>query len=205
VEIAGHVRGSFFMPKKSIRGSMLDRRKHLAAETCLSHSVRIQQRILHLDAFRQAAALALYSPVWNEVFTEEVFREARRQGKSVVYPRVRGSDLDFVAVEALEELASGTFGVLEPLGDALVAPGALDMVLVPGVAFDLQGNRLGYGKGFYDRVLCGTRRPALVVGLCFEFQLVDRLPIEEHDACLDLLVTEEREYRFSTTVDDLFK
>jgi 5-formyltetrahydrofolate cyclo-ligase len=190
------------MPKKSIRGSMLARRKHLAAETCLSHSIRIQQRVLRLDAFRQAGTLALYSPIWNEVFTEEVFCEARRQGKVVAYPRVRGDDLDFVAVDTLENLAPGTFGVLEPTGDALVAPGALDMVLVPGVAFDLAGNRLGYGKGFYDRVLCGTRRPALAVGLCFELQLVDRLPTEEHDVCLDLLVTEEREYRFTAAADD---
>jgi 5-formyltetrahydrofolate cyclo-ligase len=71
------------------------------------------------------------------------------------------------------------------------------MILVPGVAFDRQGNRLGYGKGFYDRVLCGAGGSSISVGVCFELQLVESLPVEDHDQCLDLLVTEEREYSFT--------
>jgi len=185
------------MPKKSLRGTMLARRKHLAAETCLSHSLRIQQRVIALPAFRRADVLALYSPILNEVFTEEIFHEALRLGKTVAYPRVRGESLDFVVVASPQELAPGTFGVLEPLGSRLIPSAALDLVLVPGVAFDLEGNRLGYGKGFYDRVLCGAGRPGLSIGLCFELQMVERLPVEDHDQCLDLLMTEEREYSFT--------
>lgn len=173
------------------------RRKHLAAEICLSHSLRIQQRVIRLPAFRKAAAVALYSPILNEVFTEEIMHEALRLGKTVAFPRVCGECLDFVRVRSSSELAPGAFGVLEPTGSTTIPSGDLDLVLVPGVAFDREGNRLGYGKGFYDRVLCGTGRPALTVGLCFEMQLVDRLPIEDHDESLDLLVTEENNYTFT--------
>lgn len=185
------------MPKKTLRGIMLARRKHLAAEVCLSHSLRIQRRVVMLPAFEQAEVVALYSPILNEVFTEEIFHEALRQGKTVAYPRVRGERLDFVSVASPSELSPGAFGVLEPTGTMLLPSNALDLVLVPGVAFDVEGNRLGYGKGFYDRVLYGAGRPALSVGLCFELQLVEGLPVEDHDACLDLLITEEREYSFT--------
>ncbi|ABA89590.1 5-formyltetrahydrofolate cyclo-ligase [Syntrophotalea carbinolica DSM 2380] len=185
------------MPKKSLREIMLARRKHLAAEVCLGHSLRVQQRVLALPAFEQAKAVALYSPIFNEVFTEEIFHEALHRGKTVAYPRVRGDQLDFVLVASPQQLSPGAFGVLEPTGSATIPSSALDLVLVPGVAFDLEGNRLGYGKGFYDRVLCGSGRPALSVGLSFESQLVERLPVEDHDQCLDLLITEERDYSFT--------
>ena len=176
---------------------MLARRKHLAAEVCLSHSLRIQRRVVLLPAFEQAEVVALYSPILNEVFTEEIFHEALHRGKTIAYPRVVGERLDFVSVTSPAELSPGAFGVLEPTGTMLLPSHALDLVLVPGVAFDVLGNRLGYGKGFYDRVLFGTGRPALSVGLCFELQLIERLPVEEHDACLDLLITEERDYSFT--------
>lgn len=185
------------MPKKSLRGVMLARRKHLAAEVCLSHSLRVQQRVMMLPAFEQAEVVALYSPILNEVYTEELFHEALRQGKLIAYPRVIGARLDFVSVGSYSELSPGSFGVLEPTGTKLIPSRALDLVVVPGVAFDVEGNRLGYGKGFYDRVLCGAARPVLSVGLCFELQVVERLPVEDHDACLDILITEERAYSFT--------
>lgn len=187
------------MPKRSIRADLLARRKHLAAETCLSHSLRIQQVLLQASEFQAAAAIALYSPVLNEVFTEELFRAARSAGKVIAYPRVRGAELEFVRVMKADDLAPGVFGVLEPTGDQLVAPAALDMVVVPGVGFDRQGGRLGYGKGFYDRGLHGSKRPGCLVGLCFELQLVDRLPAESHDVCMDIIITEEGRYDFRST------
>ncbi len=184
------------MPKRSIRADLLARRKHMAAETCLSHSLRIQQALLQTSEFCSAAAIALYSPVLNEVFTEDLFRVASSAGKLIAYPRVRGSELEFVQVLKAGDLAPGTFGVLEPTGDQLVTPAALDMVVVPGVGFDRQGGRLGYGKGFYDRGLHSSQRPGCLVGLCFELQLVDQLPAESHDICMDIIITEEGYYDF---------
>jgi 5-formyltetrahydrofolate cyclo-ligase len=184
------------MPKKSIRATMLGRRKHLSAETCLGWSLKAQEHFLQLPLFADAEVLGLYSPVWNEVFTEEIFRSAREAGKRVAYPRIEEHGLEFVEVTDLAELGPGAFGVLEPRGARSVPLTALDLVVVPGVAFDLAGFRLGYGKGFYDRALSCFGRRAPLVGLCYELQMVDALPAESHDVRVDLVATEERTLRF---------
>ncbi len=184
------------MPKKSIRERILFRRKNLDDATCLAHSLSIQNRLLDTIEYSEAAAIALYSPIHNEVCTEAVLHAAHVSGKKVAYPRVRGDHLDFIEVDELSDLQPGAFGVLEPVGSTCVSASDLDMLVVPGVAFDLEGYRLGYGKGFYDRALhCGLSRGTLV-GLCYEFQLVAELPIETHDIGMDLLITEERLFRF---------
>lgn len=182
------------MPKRSIRADLLARRKHLAAETCLSHSLRIQRCLVQTVEFQSASAIALYSPVLNEVFTEELFRAACSSGKLIVYPRVRGADLEFVRVANADDLVPGNFGVLEPTGSQLMSPADLDMVVVPGVGFDRQGGRLGYGKGFYDRAVQSSRRPGCLVGLCFELQLVEQLPAESHDVNMNMIITEKGRY-----------
>lgn len=183
------------MPKNPIRRDMLVQRRQLPAADCLTRSLQAQQRFLELPEFSAAASLALYSPFRNEVFTEEIFRQARRCGKRIAYPRIGRTMLEFVEVEDLSTLRPGAFGILEPAGERTIDFGHLQLVAVPGVAFDFEGYRLGYGQGFYDRVLHGTgRRPALV-GFCFELQLVSALPAEDHDIPMDLIVTEARTHR----------
>lgn len=183
------------MPKRSIREELLARRQHLAADTCLGRSLAAQERFLQTPEFTASTVLGLYSPVRNEVFTEEIFTVARRSGKMVAYPRVRGALLEFVAVMEREELVSGAFGILEPGGTQAVPLAALDLIVVPGVAFDLGGHRLGYGKGYYDRFL--HERRGHLAGLCFDFQLVGTLPAESHDVRMDMVVTEDRTLRFA--------
>lgn len=184
------------MLKTSIRNDTLARRRRLSFEECLAQSLRIQNRLLSAPEFRASACLALYSPILNEVFTEKLYQQARQQNKDVVYPRVRGEDLEFVLVGNRSELIPGTFGVMEPSGNDLMVPTELDLVVVPGVAYDLSGYRLGYGKGFYDKALHDTSEGTVRVGVCYELQLVDVLPAERHDICMDLIVTEERILRF---------
>lgn len=180
------------MPKTSIRQTILNRRRSLAAEICFASSLHIQERLLDMPEFVAAECVALYSPIANEVFTEAVFQEAVGLAKCVVYPRMRGAELEFVQVGDRRELGPGAFGVLEPKGKNSVPLTAVDLVVVPGVAFDLHGHRLGYGKGFYDRAFgVGSGRP-LLVGFGFELQVVDQLPREGHDVRLDLLITESR-------------
>ncbi len=182
------------MPKRSIRSDLLARRKHLAAETCLSLSLQIQRFLLQTLEFQSATVIALYSPVFNEVFTEEILRESLAGGKQVLYPRVRGCELEFVRIATIHELMPGSFGVLEPTGSEILLPGQIDMVVVPGVGFDRRGGRLGYGKGFYDRALKAFDRPGCLVGLCFELQLLETLPVESHDVRMDMLITEQGRY-----------
>jgi 5-formyltetrahydrofolate cyclo-ligase len=184
------------MPKKSIRDEMLLRRKGLAATTCLGLSLRIQERLLASPEFTAADRLALYSPVLNEVFTEEIFSVSRRLGKRVAYPRVCGTTLEFVAVSDRSELCPGIYGIPEPKGSRIMSLDSLDLLLVPGVAFDMAGHRLGYGKGFYDRILHRRAAHALLVGLCFEQQLIRALPVETHDVRMDMIITEEHTLGF---------
>ena len=184
------------MPKRSLREKLLAARRHLSTETCLHLSVLIQTRFLDSDAYRQAQCLGLYSPVLNEVHTEMVARRALADGKRLVYPRVQGAQLEFVELPTLAALAPGTFGIAEPTGDRLVPLAELDLLVLPGVGFDLAGYRLGFGKGFYDRALADVP-PALVrVGFAYEFQVTGQLPVAAHDCRLTLLVTEQRMLRF---------
>lgn len=188
------------MPKQSIREEMLARRKGLASTTCLGLSLRIQERVLTLPEFVAAGCLALYSPLLNEVFTEKIFEVSRRLGKKVAYPRVCDSTLEFIEVSDRGELQPGAYGILEPKGFRVMPLDSLDLLIVPGVAFDLSGHRLGYGKGFYDRVLHRRAGHALLVGLCFEQQLIDALPAETHDVRMDRVITEERTLGFGDFV-----
>ena len=180
------------MPKRSIRETLLQQRRHLSLDTCLAKSLQAQARLMTSKEFTAAAIIALYQPVFNEVFTEAIFHGSRQAGKVVVYPRVRGTALEFVRVDELAGLVPGRFGILEPVGTELVAVAAIDLMVVPGVAFDLGGHRLGYGKGFYDRALHAQPLRGVLVGLAFDFQIVPELPAEGHDIPMDLLVTEER-------------
>lgn len=180
------------MPKHSIRREMLVRRRQMSVSECLAWSLQAQQRFLELPEFRSARSLALYSPFRNEVFTEEIFRRARLFGKRVAYPRVGRAALEFVEVEEASDLRPGAFGILEPAAGRTVDLDQLELMAVPGLAFDLEGYRLGYGQGFYDRVLHGALGRVILVGLCFELQLVSALPAEDHDIPMDLIVTEAR-------------
>lgn len=184
------------MPKRSIREKILAARRHCSAETCLQLSLQVQIRFLDGETYRQAGRIGLYSPVLNEVQTELVARRCLADGKLLAYPRVAGERLQFVAVDDLAVLAPGAFGIPEPQGGGEVPLGSLDLLIVPGVAFDLSGHRLGYGKGYYDRALAGACGRPLPIGFAYEFQLVANLPVAGHDVRLGQLVTEQRWLRF---------
>ena len=115
----------------------------------------------------------------------------------VVVPFCVGDTLGLWGLRTFEELEPGTWGILEPSRavrhehcEQLVSPGTLDLIVVPGLAFDRSGGRLGYGKGYYDRLLAEARPDALRVGLCFDCQLIDEVPSAAHDQRMDYLVTE---------------
>lgn len=171
---------------------MLGRRRLLGVETCLGHSLRIQERFVQVPQFLRAARVALYSPFLNEVFTEEIFTHARQVGKTVYFPRVVEDGLEFVEVEEFSQMRPGAYKILEPRGTSVCCPRDIDIMAVPGAAFDLQGGRLGYGQGYYDRALFRGGRPSFLVGLCFDFQFTETLPVEEHDIRMDAVISEER-------------
>ena len=180
------------MGKSLVRKRFLHLRKQLDLPTYLRLSQQVQQQLLGSECFARAETLALYSPINNEVATEQIFLAAKMLHKQVYYPRVNGDNLIFFEVHDAADLLPGAFGLAEPAFGKKMSVAELDLVVVPGVAFDLRGHRLGYGRGFYDRQLARKRMQAVSVGLGFESQLCDQLPADVHDQALDYIATETR-------------
>lgn len=183
--------------KELIRKRLLEERRELPFETVYELSLRAQRRLLETSVFTDAARVALYCSSQNEVLTDEVFERARASGKEVFYPRVvvSGSSrrLAFFRVHALEDLSPGAYEIPEPAGgQELEDPAGFDLVVVPGVAFDERGGRLGFGKGYYDMALEGA--PCKTIALAYEFQVLknQEIPVEPHDVRVSAVVTDER-------------
>lgn len=181
------------MPKKTLRQSMLLRRSQLADSDVKSASLEIQGKFVALPVFAAAQSLGLYAPIRSEVETALVMQTARTMGKNVCYPAVSGAGLEFRTVSELSNLQSGVYGILEPgLEHPEQDPDSFDLVVVPGVVFDLKGNRIGYGKGYYDKVLHTLEGRGKLVAFCYDFQLVEEIVGEPHDVVMDVIITEKR-------------
>lgn len=181
------------MPKAGLRRTLLLCRNKMTPVIWQTASRLAQLRLMALEVFFEAAAIGLYAPIRNEVDTALIFDEARRVGKRVFYPRVCNDEMLFHEVAHADGLEQGAFGILEPCatGEGF-PPDAADLIVVPGVAFDSSGHRVGFGKGYYDRFLARLRRPVTLVGLCHDFQLLERVPSEGHDIRMQYIVTEQR-------------
>lgn len=178
-----------------MRCELLEMRRRLSFEEVWSLSALVQKRFVSLSFFKKARRLSLYASFQNEVLTDDIFRIAAGEGKEVFYPRVTRGDkrhLGFFKVRHLKELSSGSYDIPEPgEREEKVTPGTFDLVVVPGVAFDESGGRLGYGKGYYDMALKGLECP--VVALAYEFQVVkEAIPVEDHDVPVEAIATERR-------------
>lgn len=186
---------SLSLVKKALRKQLLEQRSCLADAEASALAAAAQALVLGLEQFNKAQALALYAPIRGEVDTAEIQHAALAAGKCLCYPRIDQEHLGFFQVKCAAELVLGHFGILEP-GPASreLAPEDLDLILLPGVAFDRRGFRLGYGRGFYDRFLTKSQFSGVKVGFGYNFQLLDCLPVERHDQPMDLLVTNQAVY-----------
>jgi 5-formyltetrahydrofolate cyclo-ligase len=181
--------------KSDLRRALLTRRKtHLPVE-CQAWSRSIQSQALRLPQYLGANAVALYSPIDNEVDTAAIALDALERKKRVFYPKIReGNDPAFLEISSLHELCPGRFGVFEPTGGAAIPREAFknSVLFVPGVAFDRRGHRIGRGGGWYDRLLRSLARDAFFVGLAFEFQLIEGLVADQWDQRVHCIITEKR-------------
>lgn len=163
-------------------------------------SRQICRRFMELPSYTTANTVMWYVDAGSEVRTRHSLPEALRHGKRVVVPWcvVERHELELFLLEDMSELVEGAYKILEPrpelrqLPGKTVRPDELDLVMVPGTAFDLRGGRMGQGKGYYDRLLAKVRPDAQVVGLAFECQIFDEIPVEPHDVFMDLVLTEYR-------------
>jgi len=176
--------------KKTIRRRVLAAREALPGATIARWSTAIEA---HLDAaglFDRGTVFHLYYPMRGEVDTRPLIERLWRRGAIVLLPRSDFTTRQVInyPIRSFAELEPTRFGMHEPKTDGTPWQGPIDVIFVPGVAFDLQKNRLGYGGGFYDRFLAET--PALKVALAFGMQLVSGIPTAIHDVRMDLLATE---------------
>lgn len=158
-------------------------------------NLAICTRLLEWDQLGRARAIMAYEPAPPEVDLRTALREIRAQGKALCLPRIdwQGGTMVPAVVTDLDALVAKRHGILEPPDDApTVAIEDLDLILVPGVAFDERCNRLGRGGGFYDRFLSVVPPRVLTVGVAFEAQVVHSVPMDRHDRPLDAVVTESR-------------
>jgi 5-formyltetrahydrofolate cyclo-ligase len=163
------------------------------AETCRQHSEVIAKRAMSLPSFVSARCVCLYVSTGGEAGTHELIAGALAQGRRVCVPWLdrKGGTYRLSEISAFpSDLAPGAFGILEPVADKirLVEAPVVDLWFVPGLAFDARGMRLGRGRGVYDRLL--KNAGGVRVGLAYDAQIVDRLPVESHDVRMDWLVTE---------------
>jgi 5-formyltetrahydrofolate cyclo-ligase len=184
------------MPKQKLRQMILARRKNLSAMEARASGLIIQKTLVASALFRSARIIGLYAPIQNEVDTEEVFAEALKCAKAVLYPAVCGEMLEFRRVLAHDSLRRGAFGIPEPdVPCEAHEPCEADFIVIPGIAFDATGKRIGYGKGYYDRTLHQLEGQGKLVGFCYDFQLVEAIAGEPHDVMMDLLITDKRVVR----------
>ncbi len=144
-------------------------------------------------AFAKARVVALYAPIHNEVNTVEVMQAALASTKIVLFPVVCHRSLEFRRITNPSVLRRGAFNILEPDETCPVhSPEEADLIVVPGVSFDVSGRRIGYGKGYYDNALHQLEGKGRFVGFCYDFQLVDEIADEPHDVKMDMIITERR-------------
>jgi len=180
--------------KQRLRRTYLEIRKATAEKE--KKSAVITEKLIQTPAYRDARVVALYQSMRTEVDTAAIIGHALAAGKTVALPRVTQEGLKFYRIAQGEALIRSPFGVDEPAGDPakLVDKGKIDLVVVPGVCFDGERNRMGYGKGYYDRFLQGTA--LRTVALCFQEQIAEAgaLPVDKHDVKMDLVITDRNEY-----------
>lgn len=187
------------MSKRSLRQELLQLRAQLSVEAAAQQAILIQRRFVDLPEFVAARTVALYSPVRGEVDTAAILQRVLACGKRAVYPRLVGAHLEFVAVTDPAQLHPGAFGIPEPRATQALPLADIDLMAVPGIAFDRFGHRLGYGKGCYDRLLSHGAGGCCLAGLAFDLQLRERLPAEGHDVRMDLILTAAAVLRFDHT------
>ncbi len=191
----GHSSISF--NKKKLRKAVQDRRDGLSLIERKKRSKIIAEKFFLTEDYRNSNNILLYYPFRSEIDTTMIIGKALRDGKKVILPRVgeEGLDLFFIA-NISDQLEKGSYGIMEPIPES--CSGAkitdIDLIIVPGVSFDKKLNRLGYGGGFYDRLLQKISKKVKRISLSFELQVTENIPVSEHDAGIDLLITESNIY-----------
>lgn len=167
---------------------MKARRRSLGTEDIENKSRAICAAFAALEEFTKAKTVCVYMNAFNEVQTSYIVDECKKYSKTVVVPVVDGDNIYLSPLKG--ELRKGAFGIQEPCSNEKFPKEVVDIFAVPGLAFDSRGGRVGFGRGYYDKLLDGTW--AVKVGLSYGFQLTDGICCDNHDILMDYIITEER-------------
>lgn len=176
--------------KAQLRREIAEKRKALDFQWLETASARIVEKVQTLDAFQPSETVALYMAIAGEVDLDALFSKCWGLGKRTCIPVFNAASniYEMAEVSGKTQYRIGNYGIREPISPSLVSMGEIDLIAVPGVAFDRNGNRLGRGGGYYDRLLEGFS--GFSAAVAFDFQIFSHIPYEAHDKPVDALVTE---------------
>ena len=175
------------MLKQRLRQQIRLRKRQMTEYEIREKSEALMRLLLQTEAYQNAKSIYAYLPFNQEVRTEPILRRALLDGKLVALPKITEGQMRFVAVTELDQVTISPMGCPEPIADVPVARDASALVLMPGLAFDLSGRRLGYGGGYYDRFL-SSEPGHPTIALCYDFQLLPEIPVEAQDVPVDLVL-----------------
>lgn len=175
------------MDKQALRKMIREKKRAMTEAQIEEASARLAQLLYSSPLYRQATTIYGYLPYNQEVRTVPMLEQALAEGKRVAVPKVYGDEMRFLYIDDLSRVEKGYAGIPEPVDDEPVAKDSTALVLMPGLAFDKAGHRIGYGGGFYDKFLSAEPdHPTLA--LCYGFQMLDELPTEEFDIPVDCVL-----------------
>jgi 5-formyltetrahydrofolate cyclo-ligase len=175
------------MDKKELRRSIRERKRAMTEEEIVTRSAALGKAFADSEFYRNAETIYGYLPYNQEVRTVPMLEQALRDGKKVAVPKVIGDEMVFIYLTDMSQVEKGYAGIPEPIANEPVAQDETALVLMPGLAFDQEGHRIGYGGGFYDRFLeKEPKHPTLA--LCYAFQMLPHLETEEHDIPVDCVL-----------------
>ena len=152
----------------------------------------ICQELANSFMYKQAQTILLYYPLKDEINTIPIIKEAIKKKKKIALPKCQGNTISFYYLNDLNDLHKGMFNIMEPNSSSKLTNFCNSICIVPGIAFDKNYNRLGYGKGYYDCFL--KDYPGLKIGLCYEELLVEKIPTDIYDIPVDMIITEKKMY-----------
>ena len=175
------------MDKKTLRKQIREQKRAMPPEQITTASEKLVRLFLETELYRQAKTIYGYLPYNQEVRTVPILEQALADGKRVAVPKVCGEEMKFIYMTDLTQVEAGYAGIPEPIADGPVGDDPTALVLMPGMAFTKNGQRMGYGGGFYDKFLSEEPNHP-TIALCYDFQIVENLPTEEFDVPVDCVL-----------------
>lgn len=180
------------MEKEALRTLMREKRRTLSVDEINGKSCIIEKKLFNIDEFLRSKTVMVYLSSFNEVSTDGIINRLFKDKKRIAVPisNTISQTLTLSYLESTEEFVKGAYGIREPSVIRECKPEDIDVILVPGIAFDIHGNRIGFGKGYYDKLLSCSG--SVKIGLCYDFQLIPSIESDKHDIPMDIIITEER-------------